>query len=196
MGWKNEEYFNENFKNVKKIIVKYVKGLLTLSLKILSNFPSHHFRNFILRFLFKLKLKKGAVLYSGFTIRKPNKISIGKGTVVGYNCELDGRMGLTIGENVNISSDVKIYTLQHDYNSSDFRAVGAQVIVKDYVWVSVCAIILPGVTIGKGAVIAAGAVVTKNVEPFAIMGGVPAKKIGERIKDLNYCPANFKLPFV
>ena len=175
---------------------KYIKGFLTFFLKILSHFPSHHFRNFILRFLFKLKLKKGAVLYSGFTIRKPNKIAIGKGTVVGYNCELDGRMGLHIGENVNISSDVKFYTLQHDYNSSDFRAVGAQVIVEDYVWVSVCAIILPGVTIGKGAVIAAGAVVTKDVEPYSIMGGIPAKKIGERNKDLNYIPSNHRLPFV
>tara|TARA_B110000503_G_scaffold40688_1_gene66859 strand:- start:9982 stop:10524 length:543 start_codon:yes stop_codon:yes gene_type:complete len=177
-------------------IKKYIKGFLTFLLKILSHFPSHHFRNFILRFFFKLKLKKGAVLYSGFTIRKPNKISIGKGTVVGYNCELDGRMGLYIGENVNISSDVKFYTLQHDYNSSDFKAVGAQVIVEDYVWVSVRAIILPGVTIGKGAVIAAGAVVTKDVEPYSIMGGIPAKKIGERNKELNYVPSKYRLPFV
>ena len=105
-------------------------------------------------------------------------------------------MGLYIGENVNISSDVKFYTLQHDYNSSDFKAVGAQVIVEDYVWVSVRAIILPGVTIGKGAVIAAGAVVTKDVEPYSIMGGIPAKKIGERNKELNYVPSNYRLPFV
>jgi len=175
---------------------RYLKGLLALQLKLLSHFPSHHFRNFILRSLFKLKLKRGAVLYSGFTIRKPNKIFIGKGTVVGYNCELDGRMGLTIGENVNISSDVKFYSLQHDYNCYDFKAVGAPVIIEDYVWVSVRVIVLPGVTIGKGAVIAAGAVVTKNVEPYSIMGGVPAKKIGERVKDMNYCPADHKLPFV
>lgn len=175
---------------------RYLKGFLALQLKLLSHFPSHHFRNFILRFLFKLKLKRGAVLYSGFTIRKPNKISIGKGTVVGYNCELDGRMGLTIGKNVNISSNVKFYTLQHDYNSIDFAAVGAPVIIEDYVWVSVRAIVLPGVTIGKGAVIAAGAIVTKNVESYAIMGGVPAKKIGERKRELNYVPSNHRLPFV
>lgn len=105
-------------------------------------------------------------------------------------------MGLTIGENVNISSDVKFYTLQHDYNSKEFSAVGAQVIVEDYVWVSVRAIILPGVTIGKGAVIAAGAVVTKDVEPYSIMGGIPAKKIGERKKELNYVPSKHRLPFV
>ena len=181
---------------MKRILAKYYKGLIALSLKILSNFPSHHFRNFILRYFFNLKLGRQVVLYSGFTIRKPNKIFIGNGTVVGYNCELDGRMGLLIGKNVNISSDVKFYTLQHDHNSSDFKAVGAQVIVEDFVWVSVRAIILPGVTIGKGAVVAAGAVVTEDVEPYTVVGGVPAKKIGERNKNLDYSPADNRLPFV
>ena len=179
-----------------KILKMYIRGFLALQLKLLSHFPSHHFRRVVLIYLFNLRIDKKAVLYSGFLIRKPNRISIGKGTVVGYNCELDGRMGLTIGENVNISSDVKFYTLQHDYNSKEFSAVGAQVIVEDYVWVSVRAIILPGVTIGKGAVIAAGAVVTKDVEPYSIMGGIPAKKIGERKKELNYVPSKHRLPFV
>ena len=179
-----------------KIIKMYVKGIIALTLKLLSHVPSHTLRNFILKFVFRLKLSKNAIIYSGFQIRNPKMVAIGKGTVVGYNCELDGRMGLTIGENVNISSDVKFYTLQHDYNSIDFAAVGAPVIIEDYVWVSVRAIVLPGVTIGKGAVIAAGAIVTKNVEPYAIMGGVPAKRIGTRSNDLNYSPADYKLPFV
>jgi acetyltransferase-like isoleucine patch superfamily enzyme len=115
---------------------------------------------------------------------------------VGYNCELDGRRELRIGRNVNISADVKFYALQHDYNSPDFKAVGAPIIVEDYVWVSVRVIVLPGVTIGRGAVIAAGALVTKNVEPYVIMGGVPAKKIGERKRELNYSPAAHRLPFM
>ena len=175
---------------------RYIKGFLALQLKLISHFPSHHFRNFFLRFFFKLKLKRGAVLYSGFTIRKPNMIFIGKGTVVGYNCELDGRMGLHIGENVNIGSDVKFYTLQHDYNSSNFETVGAKVVIEDYVWISARAIILPGVRIGKGAVVAAGAIVTKDVEPYSLMCGVPAKKISERNKQLNYTPSLNRLPFV
>ena len=169
---------------------------MALMLKTSSAIPSHFIRNFVLRIFFRLKLEKGAIIYSGFQIRSPKKIKIGKGTVVGYNCELDGRKGLTIGENVNISSDVKFYTLQHDYNSVNFATVGGPIFVEDYAWVSVRAIILPGVTIGKGAVIAAGAVVTKDVEPFSIMGGIPAKKIGERLRDLDYCPADHRLPFV
>ena len=178
------------------MLKKYIRGLFALTLKVLSHFPSHHFRNIILIFFFRLKIDKKVAIYSGFIIRSPKRIKIGKGTVVGYNCELDGRKGLTIGENVNISSDVKFYTLQHDYNSPSFEAVGGPIIVHDYAWVSVRSIILPGVTIGKGAVIAAGAVVTKDVDEYTIVGGIPAKKIGDRSKKLNYTPSDFILPFV
>lgn len=174
---------------------KYLRGLLALFLKILSHFPSHHVRKFMLR-LFRMKIHKSAVIYSGFLVRAPHKVFIGKGTVVGYNCELDGRKGLTIGDNVNISSDVKFYTLQHDYNDKHFKAVGAPIEIKDYAWISVRAIILPGVTIGRGAVVAAGAVVTKNVPDCVIVGGIPAKIIGNRNKDLEYIPSKLRLPFV
>ena len=143
-----------------------------------------------------MKKDSSAVLYSGFIIRNPSRVSIGGGTVVGYNCELDGRQGLTIGKNVNISSDVKFYTLQHDYNDPEFGAVGAPVVIGDYAWISVRAIVLPGVTVGKGAVVAAGAVVTKDVPEYTIVGGIPAKIIGQRNEKMNYCPADFRLPMV
>jgi maltose O-acetyltransferase len=98
---------------------------------------------------------------------------------------------LKIGNHVDIASDVMIYNSQHDMTAEHFAAVESvvkePVTIEDYVFIGPRAIILPGVTIGKGAVVAAGAVVTKSVEPFAIVGGVPAKQIGERQnKDLNY----------
>ena len=89
-----------------------------------------------------------------------------------------------------------IWTKQHDYNDPDFKIVGRKVIIEDYVWISARAIILPGVKIAKGAVIAAGSVVTKNIEPFSIMAGVPAKRIGTREKNLRYNPADKCLPFI
>jgi acetyltransferase-like isoleucine patch superfamily enzyme len=128
----------------------------------------------------------GSILYMGQEIRAPKKISIGKDTSIGHNCVLDGRSGLTIGDHVNLSSEVMIWTLQHDMNDSGFKAVGGAVEIGDYAWVSARAIILPGRKIGKGAVVAAGSVVTKDVEDYAIVGGVPAKKIGERNRDLEY----------
>lgn len=103
-----------------------------------------------------------------------------------HHCILDGRKGLVIGDHVNLSSEVMIWTLQHDMNDSGFKAVGGPVEIGDYAWVSARAIILPGRKIGKGAVVAAGSVVTKDVEDYAIVGGVPAKKIGERNRSLEY----------
>ncbi|MCX7955692.1 MAG: hypothetical protein N2593_01105 [Patescibacteria group bacterium] len=80
-----------------------------------------------------------------------------------------------------------IYNSEHDINSPDFNAIDNSIFIDDYCFIGPRAIILPGVKIGKGAVVAAGAVVTKDIPPYAIVGGVPAKIIGERkIKNLKY----------
>lgn len=99
---------------------------------------------------------------------------------------VDGRKGVAIGNNVSISMGVRIWSLQHDPQDPYYSAVGGPVVIGDYAWISCNAIVLPGVNIGEGAVVAAGAVVTHDVEPYAIVGGVPAKKIAERTKDLRY----------
>ncbi len=81
---------------------------------------------------------------------------------------------------------VWIWTMEHDPQDPLYRVKGGPVIIEDYVWISCRVVILPGVTIGEGAVVAAGAVVTKDVAPYTIVGGVPAKEIGTRTKDLRY----------
>ncbi|MGB9883466.1 MAG: acyltransferase, partial [Microgenomates group bacterium] len=92
-----------------------------------------------------------------------------------------------IGNHVDIASEVMIYNSEHDINDVNFKAIEAPVYIEDYVFIGPRAIILPGVKIGKGAVVAAAAVVTKDIPPFAVVGGVPAKIIGERKnKNLNY----------
>jgi len=117
----------------------------------------------------------------------PANIEVGEGSVIGDNAFLDGRDRLIIGNHVDIASGVMIYNSEHDINSEDFGAIVAPVEIGDYVFIGPRAIILPGVKIGKGAVVAAGAVVTKDVEEFTIVGGVPAQVIGERkTKDPHY----------
>ena len=105
---------------------------------------------------------------------------------VGDHCFLDYRGSIFIGKNVNISSQVLILTGDHDPQDKYFKSRGRSVIIDDYVWLSTRSMILPGVTIGKGAVVAAGAVVTKDVLPYTIVGGIPARKIGDRNSDLDY----------
>ena len=136
--------------------------------------------------LLGMKIGKHVGLYTQFEIRKPSGIQIGDGSVIGNRCLLDGRRNLVIGKKVNISPEVMIWTLHHDYNDPSFKETGDKVIIHDYVWLCSRCIILPGVTIGEGAVVASGAVVTKDVEAYTVVGGIPAKKIAERTKGLDY----------
>ena len=148
--------------------------------------PSHIIRLFLYRFLFGMHI--GAQTHIHWMLRFYNSlnITIGRNTVLGDGIFLDGRHKLNIGNNVDIASQVMIYNSEHDIDSADFHAVEAPVVIEDYVFIGPRAIILPGVRIGRGAVVAAGAVVTKDVEPHTVVGGVPAKFIRKRSTDLRY----------
>lgn len=128
-----------------------------------------------------------STIHIGANFFNPKNIRIGKDTIVGDHCFLDGRAPLTIGDHVGIASQVLIYNDEHDINSDDYGNSFGPVTIKDYVFIGPRSIILPGVTIGKGAVVAAGAIVTKDIPDFEIWGGVPAKKISDRKnKNPNY----------
>ncbi|HEY7960770.1 MAG TPA: acyltransferase [Solirubrobacteraceae bacterium] len=123
----------------------------------------------------------------GTEVMRPEKLSIGRNTSIGRNCLLDCRGdGVRIGRNVNVGSQVAFVGGKHDIQSPTFQAVWAPIAVEDYAWISLRATVLGGVTIGEGAVVAAGSVVTKDVEPYTVVGGVPARPIGERSRDLHY----------
>lgn len=114
---------------------------------------------------------------------QPNGIKIGQDTIVGNSAFLDGRDNLIIGNHVDIASEVMIYNSEHDINDIHFKAVNHPVVIEDYAFVGPRVIILPGVHIGKGAIIGAGAVVTKNIPNYAIYAGVPAVQIGKRVNN-------------
>jgi len=155
-------------------------------LRYVGHIPSHHIRRFFYR-IAGIKIGKGSTIHMGAVFYNPKKIKIGKDTIIGENAVLDGRAVLSIGDHVDIATEVMIYNAQHDINDEKFKAIQEDVIIEDYVFIGPRAIILPGVTIGKGAVVGAGAVVTKDVTPFKLVGGVPAKEIGERKnKNLNH----------
>lgn len=173
----------------QKIIGRVYNWLLDLELLIITLaglVPSHLFRLLIYRSA-GIKIGKGSRIHMGARFFYPANIKIGQGTIIGDNVFLDGRDKLIIGDHVDIASNVMVYNSEHDIDSEDFHAIYGSVEIGDYVFIGPRAIILPGVKIGKGVVVAAGAVVTKNVEEFKIVGGVPADVIGERkLKNLHY----------
>jgi len=124
---------------------------------------------------------------SGLIVRELRNIKIGNNTNINPRCMLDSRGGhIHIGNNVDIAPEVNIWTLEHDPNDPNFSTKGGSVEICDFVWIANRAIILPSVKIGEGAVVAAGSVVTKDVDPWTIVGGVPAKKISNRSKRQNF----------
>jgi maltose O-acetyltransferase len=107
--------------------------------------------------------------------------------VINYGCLLDGRRyPITIGSDVSIGPEVAILTLGHDPRSPEFADRGGPVTIGDHAWIGFRAIVLPGVSIGEGAVVGAGAVVSRDVPPFTIVAGNPARPIGRRPAGLSY----------
>lgn len=134
-----------------------------------------------------MRLAQTATVHRGVEFRSPRQIEIGEDSVIGFDVILDGRCGITIGRHVNISSHAAIWTMQHDLRDPNFGAHGRPVVIGDWVWLSFRSTVLPGVTVGEGAVVAAGAVVTRDVPSFAIVAGSPARVVGERSpRELNY----------
>lgn len=148
--------------------------------------PLHWVRKLIIKTQFK-KVGKNTNFLMGIEFRNPKNISISSNSIINKRVLLDGRGGeLIIGNNVDIAQETNIWTLEHDVHSDTHKATGSDVIIEDNVWIASRVTILPGVTIGNGAVVAANSVVTKDVLPMTIVGGVPGKKIGERKSKLTY----------
>ena len=134
-------------------------------------------------------IERQVVVHYKTEIRAPYRLSIGQGSIIGDNAILDARNGLRIGRNVNLSSNVSIYTEQHDYRNPQFLYDDKRsktVTIGDRVWIGSNVTVLPGVTIGEGAVCCAGCVVTKDVAPYDVVAGIPARKVSTRPQTLEY----------
>lgn len=174
---------------IQKVLNRLFNYFLDFELMLLrwiGHIPFHSVRNVIYK-IFGIKLGKGSTFHMWANFFDPRNIEVGGDTIIGDHAFLDGREKLVIGNHVDIASSVMIYNSEHDLESVEFKAKLEAVEIEDYVFIGPRVTIMPGVKIGKGAVVAGGAVVTKNVPDFAIVGGVPAKIIGERKnKNLNY----------
>jgi acetyltransferase-like isoleucine patch superfamily enzyme len=151
-----------------------------------SRLPSRTLRMLFYRSGMKYAIGDKSYIFLDCTFDCTVHFSLGNNSVINTKCRLDNKGGIFIGSNVSISQEVMILSADHDLNSPHFTGRERPVYIEDYAWIGSRAIIMPGVTIGKGAVIAAGAVVSRHVEPYAVMAGIPAKKISTRPTDLTY----------
>lgn len=177
-------------RRVSSRVLEYISGYLRYMDFQIGLIPSHHIRRFMYKYFWGVDMQRDVVIYYGAEIRSHYQLHIGKGTIIGDRAILDARAGgIYLGENVVLSSNVSMWTDQHDYNDPDFKLKNGKrgpIRIGDRAWIGPNVIILHSVTIGEGAVVAAGAVVTKDVPPYTLVGGVPAKVIGERNRRLRY----------
>lgn len=172
---------------MKSFIKKfYFDGILYTTNCLVAHIPSHVIRLSFYRYCLDLEIGKNTHIFMGAWFDTKKNFKIGNNSIINQKCRLDNRGGITIGDNVSISAEVCILTADHDLQSCDFAGRTRSVTIEDYVFIGTRAMILPGITLGKGCAVAAGAVVTKSVAPFVIVAGVPAKPIGKRQTDLQY----------
>jgi acetyltransferase-like isoleucine patch superfamily enzyme len=125
-------------------------------------------------------IARSATLQGGVRFFHIGRLRVGEGTLINRGVYLDNRGGLSIGRQVSIAHDTKIYTLGHDVHDAGFATLAKPVRIDDHAVVFAGAMLMPGVHVGQGAVVMAGAVVTKDVPPMRLWGGNPARDIGPR----------------
>jgi acetyltransferase-like isoleucine patch superfamily enzyme len=128
----------------------------------------------------RFDIARSATLQGGIRFFHIGRLAVGEGTLVNRGAYLDNRGGITIGKQVSIAHDVRIYTMGHDVHDAGFATRSKPVRIDDHAVVFAGAMIMPGVHLGEGAVVMAGSVVTKSVPANRIVGGNPAQDIGER----------------
>ncbi len=162
------------------------KGLSLFYNELISHLPSRSLRRVFLNpWMGCLSASVGVQMHCRF-LHAPG-VSIGERSVINFGSLLDGRRyPITIGTDVSIGPEAAILTLGHDPRSAQFADRGGPVSIGNHAWIGYRAIVLPGISIGEGAVVGAGSVVSRDVPPYAIVAGNPARVIGERPQPLTY----------
>ena len=189
-----DPWLPDNAQRVLRRVWVLWQGFVLWAITMVGRVPCHALRRFMYRRVFGVGLGPGSIIHWRTRFFAPSGVTIGASCNIGNDAFLDGRGGLTIGNCVATGAEVMIYTQQHDVDSRDFAVESAPVVLEDFVYLGPRVIILPGVRIGKGAVVGAGAVVTHDVPAYTVVGGVPATFIRERRQDLDYRP-DFAMPF-
>jgi maltose O-acetyltransferase len=164
-----------------------VRVLAYLTNHLVAHVPSYRLRHAWYRRAVGLSLARDCGIHMGCfvwfngpgTVRR-DVSGIGARTRINRGCCLDVRGQLLIGHDVSVSPEVMILTGQHGHDRPGFPFETRPVVIEDHVWIGSRAVILPGTSLGRGAVVAAGAVVSGRVAPMTVVGGVPARPLAVR----------------
>lgn len=174
--------------------ITLIRLLSFLTNYVIAGLPSFKLRHLWYRQALGITMGPGSGIHLGChlwmfgprRLREDRHLVIGARTRINRNVTIDVRGKVEIGDDVSISPEVALITTQHLIESPDFAVESRPIVIEDHVWIGLRATIMPGVHIGRGAVVAAGAVVTKNVDARTVVGGIPAREIGVRHLDPSY----------
>jgi len=154
--------------------------------ELLTHFPCHALRRGFVR-MFNKKVSSSAKLLMHTRILNFWKVEIGSNSVIGQYGLIDcRRYPVIIGQNVDIGPYTKIWTLGHDPDSPTHEVKGGPVTINKHAWIASGVTLLPGINVGEGAVVAAGSVLSRDVEKLDIVAGNPAKVLRKRNNPLDY----------
>lgn len=156
--------------------------LLNLGLRLV---PGHLLRIGLLNAL-GAQIDTGSALHNRCYVTRPGRLHIGTDSTINFGCYLDTRGGIYIGRNVMVGHLTRIYTAGHVLDDPGFSGYTAPVNILDHAVVFPNAQLMPGITIGEGAVVLTGSVVVKDVAPYCVVGGNPARPLKQRSSDINY----------
>jgi maltose O-acetyltransferase len=172
----------------------YREAFILYLATLVGNVPSHALRRWFYTRVAGVTMGPDSTIHWRCRFFKPCQLRIGANTLIGNDAFLDARRGITFGDCVVTGGEIAIFTLQHDIDDPWFGVKGGPVVIDDYAYIGPRAILLPSVHVGTGAVVMAGAVVTRDVPDFAVVGGVPARFVRQRPRDLRYRPM-WSMPF-
>jgi maltose O-acetyltransferase len=166
-------------------MIRYFKALaydftIYLTNRVVCYIPSRRMRNIYYRCVVGIKMSASTTLLGGLWFDGFGSCTIGPNTVINPGCRIDNRGHIQIGENVSISQDVHLITADHDVDDPFCSSRKRPIVINHHVFIGSRATILPGVTLGEGSVVAACSCVTKDVPPFTVVAGVPARPIRMR----------------
>lgn len=153
---------------------------LYLANAVVAYIPIHAVRLFYYRAVMGYRIGRGSTVFLGCRFDSSGGLSIGSDSTINDSCFIDTRGGVVIGNCVAITSGVWISSVKHDIETVDFTAIAQPVVIHDYAFIGRRALILQGCTVGRGAVLGAGSVLTKSIPDYEVWAGNPAKRIGLR----------------